>query len=41
MNEYERLNDYIQYIIQVNGMDYVASNYLSLREQFYQTRNTS
>lgn len=32
---YNHLNDYIQMIIQLNGMPFVVTNYIELREQYY------
>ena len=32
---YTHLNDFIQTYIQSNGMAFVVSNYIALREQYY------
>lgn len=32
---YNRLNEYIQAVIQTSGMMFVVSNYIVLREQYY------
>ena len=29
------LNEYIQVVIQLNGMQFVVTNYITLREQYY------
>lgn len=31
----QQLNDFIAYNIESYGMDYTATNYISLREQYY------
>lgn len=29
------LNEYIQVVIQLNGMQFVVTNYIAIREQYY------
>jgi len=38
MDQFERLDEFIQHVIQINGIDYVALHYLDLRNQFYQSK---
>jgi hypothetical protein len=38
--EYPHLNDYIQMVIQSNGIAFVVTNYIELREQYYMNKNT-
>ena len=37
---YNQLNDYIQIFIQSDGMAFVLSNYIALREQYYLYKQT-
>ena len=41
MNQYfDHLNEYISVIIQRNGMDYVAANYIEIRNEYYIGKQT-
>ena len=37
----QQLNDFIAYNIESYGMDYTATNYISLREQYYSMKYPS
>lgn len=39
--EHNRLNDYIQIIIQTDGFDFVVTNFIALREQYYECKQSS
>jgi hypothetical protein len=38
---YDQLNDFICYWIQSNGMEYVAENYITLREDYYNNQSSA
>ena len=37
-DNYDQFNDYIYHHIQISGIDYVADNYIDIRENYYYNR---
>lgn len=35
----EQLNEYLQMLIQLNGLQYVVENYIAIREQYFSAKN--